>query len=105
IESFGPYQYRDFVYAGDVVDAVYHAVAYDKAVNRKINIGSGKGIQIREILNIVCEIFPDAKWIEKKADFNMYDSIADITLARILLDFNPHDSREFMKKIIIEEMI
>lgn len=104
IESFGPYQYRDFIYAGDVAEAVYHAVAYEKSVNRVINIGSGKGIQIREILNMVCELFPNAKWEEKQADFTMYDSIADITLARILLDFEPHNSNEFMKRIITEEM-
>jgi len=89
IESFGPFQYRDFIYAGDVAEAVYRSIAYDKAVNRIINIGSGKGIQIREILDIVCEMFPSAHWVEKKAEFTMYDSIADITLARILLDFNP----------------
>jgi UDP-glucose 4-epimerase len=105
IESFGPFQYRDFVYAGDVVEAVYRAVAYEKAVNRTINIGSGRGIQIREILNMVCEIFPQAKWIEKKADFDMYDSIADITLARILLDFEPQNTKEFMREIIKNEMI
>ena len=35
----------------------------------------------------------------------MYDSIADITLAKILLDFKPHSSKEFMKKIILKEMI
>lgn len=105
IDSFGPFQYRDFVYSGDVAEAVYRAVAYDKAINRIINIGSGRGMQIREILEIVCEIYPEAKWREMKADFTMYDSIADITLARILLDFSPHNSREFMKKIIEEEML
>ena len=105
IESFGPFQYRDFIYAGDLVEAVYRAVAYEKSVNRTINIGSGKGIQIRDILNTVCELFPEAKWVEKKADFDMYDSIADITLARILLDFEPHNDKGFMKKIIKEEMI
>ncbi len=105
IESYGPFQYRDFIYAGDVAEAVYRAVAYDKSINRIINIGSGNGIQIRDILNIVCEIFPNTKWEEKKAEFTMYDSIADITLAKILLDFQPHSSQEFMKKIIENEMI
>ena len=105
IESFGPFQYRDFIYAGDVAEAVYNAVAYEKSVNRIINIGSGGGIQIREILNMVCELFPNAKWEEKPANFTMYDSIADITLARILLDFNPQNSREFMKSVIENEMI
>ena len=105
IESFGPYQYRDFVYAGDVAEAMFRAAVYDKAINRIVNIGSGRGTQIREILDIVCELFPSAQWKEVKTNFVMYDSIADITLARILLDFEPHSSPEFMKKVIVEEMI
>lgn len=105
INSFGPFQYRDFVYSGDVAEAVYRAVAYGKAVNRIINIGSGKGLQIREILEIICDIYPCTKWQELQADFTMYDSIADITLAKILLDFKPNDSRVFLKNIITEEMI
>jgi UDP-glucose 4-epimerase len=105
IDSFGPFQYRDFIYAGDVAEAVFRSVAYDKSVNRIINIGSGRGIQIREILNMVCEIYPQAKWEEKPANFTMYDSIADITLARILLDFEPRNSKEFMKSVIEREMI
>lgn len=64
-----------------------------------------RSVQIRDILNLVCELHPEAKWTEKKADFNMYDSIADITLAKILLDFEPHTSPDFMKKVILEEMI
>lgn len=105
IESFGPYQYRDFVYTGDVAEAIYRAVTYEKATNKVINIGSGQGVQIRGILDLVCEIFPKAKWVEKKAGFTMYDSIADVTLAKILLDFKPHTSTDFMKKIIMEEMV
>lgn len=105
ILSFGPFQYRDFIYAGDVAEAVYKAVAYDKAVNRIINIGSGKGIQIREILKIICEIVPEARWKEVKSQYPLYDSIADITLAKILLDFEPHASTDFLKHVIETEMI
>jgi len=105
IESFGPYQYRDFIYAGDVAQALYQAAMYRKAANRTINIGSGEGTQISEILDLVCEVFPQAKWVGKKAEFPICDSIADITLAKILLDFTPHSSRDFMKEIIMEEMV
>jgi len=104
IESFGPYQYRDFIYAGDVAEAMYRAVMNEKTNNRVVNIGSGQATQIRDILDLICEIFPQAKCKEKKAKFTMYDSIADITLAKILLDFNPHSSRDFMKNVIMEEM-
>lgn len=105
IESYGAHQYRDFVYAGDLTEALYNATLYDKINNRTVNIGSGKGIQILEILDMVCEMFPQAKWVSKKAQFTMYDSIADITLASILIDFKPHDTKEFMKEIIKKEMV
>lgn len=105
IESFGPYQYRDFVYAGDVAEAMYRAAIYEKVNNRAVNVGSGRGVQIRELLDLICGIFPKAKWVEIKAKFTMYDSIADITLAKILLDFKPHDTLEFMKEIIKKEMM
>ena len=105
IESFGPFQYRDFIYGADVAEAIYRAVVYDKAMNRTINIGSGRGVQIREILEMIRSLFPRARWKEVKTSYTMYDSIADITLARILLDFEPHASREFLAQIIREEMM
>ena len=105
IQSFGPYQYRDFVYAGDVAEAIHKAAIYEKVNNRIVNIGSGKGMQIRELLDLICEIFPNARWEGVKERFTMYDSIADVTLAKILIDFEPHASREFMKEIIKKEMM
>lgn len=103
IESFGSEQYRDMVYAGDVVDALYKAATSDKANNRIINIGSGQGTQISTILNMVCGNLPGAKWVSIKAPFTRYDSIADITLAKILLDFEPR-GKDFLKGFIEEEI-
>ena len=101
IELFGPYQFRDFVYAGDVAEALFQSIIYEKANNKTINIGSGNAIQIKELVELICnEIFPGAKWTYRKSEFVMYDSIADITLARILLNFKPHTSKSFMKKIL-----
>jgi nucleoside-diphosphate-sugar epimerase len=105
IKSFGPHQYRDFVYANDVAEAFFKSAMYEKAENRIINIGSGKGVQIKEILDLVCELYPGAKWVHEKKEFPMYDSIADITLAKILLDFEPHTSIEFIRKVIEKEMM
>ncbi|MBL7124616.1 MAG: NAD(P)-dependent oxidoreductase [Dehalococcoidales bacterium] len=105
IESFAPHQYRDFIYVGDVAEALYKAAIYEKATNRIVNVGSGQGWQITEILDLICEIFPEAKWVRTKRELVTYDSILDITLAKILLDFEPHTSRDFMKKVIMEEMV
>ena len=71
---------------------------YEKANNRTINIGSGRGTQIREILELICEIYPETKWVHEKGNLVLYDSIADITLAKKLLDYRPHASKEFIKK-------
>ncbi len=104
IESFGPRQYRDFVYTGDVAEAFYRAAIYDKTTDRTVNIGTGVGTQIWDILDLVCELYPQARWVEVKRPFTMYDSIADTTLAHILLGLEPSASREFMKKVIQEEI-
>jgi len=105
IEGFGLHQYRDFVYAGDVAEVFLKSALYKKVNNKTINVGSGGGTQIKEILDLVCEIHPQTKCIQKKGELTAYDSIADITLAKTLLDYNPHVSREFMRKIITEEML
>lgn len=105
IKCFGLHQCRDFVYAGDVAEAFYKSAVYEKANNRIINIGSGIGTQIKEILELICEIYPATKWIQEKVSFVLYDSIANITLAKKLLNYRPHASKEFVKKIIMEEMI
>jgi UDP-glucose 4-epimerase len=101
IELFGPHQFRDFVYAGDVAEALFQSIIHEKANNKTINIGSGNAIQIKELVELICnEIFPGTKWTYRKSEFVMYDSIADITLSKILLNFKPHNSKTFMKKIL-----
>lgn len=105
IQSFGPHQYRDFVYAGDVAESLFRATIYEKAVNHVINVGSGRGTRISDILDIVCELFPEARWHEVEREFSMYDSIADINLAQTLLDLNPQSSEQSMRRIILEEMM
>lgn len=105
IEIFGAEQCRDFVYAGDVADAFYSSIIREEANKKIINIGSGKGIKIKEILQMVQKIFPNAKVIFKESKFVEYDSIADISLARALLDFRPQTSKKMMEKIIKEEIV
>jgi len=104
IEVFGAEQYRDFVYAEDVADAFYSSIIREAANKKIINIGSGKGIKISEILQMVCRIYPKVKVILKESKLIEYDSIADISLAKVMLNFSPRTSGKFMEKIIKEEM-
>lgn len=93
IKVFGAHQFRDFVWAGDVAKAMFEASVLEKTDNKIINIGSGHGYQIKEILEIIKEIYPKTTWSYQKANFQVYDSIADITLAKLLLNFKPRASK------------
>jgi len=105
IEVFGVEQYRDFVHAGDVADAFYSSIIREAANRKIINIGSGKGIKIKEILQMVHKIYPNAKVVSKESKLVEYDSVADISLAKALLNFRPQTSKKFMEKIIKEEIV
>ena len=103
---FGAEQARDFVYAGDVVDAFIRALDSSKSCeNMTLNIGSGTRRTVRDIVQLVQEMYT-----ELVAEFDvgdpdsLYDSVADISLARKLLGWKPEDSPEFMAAVIRREM-
>ena len=106
ITVFGADQKRDFIYAGDVAKAFKAAILSDALRNKTINIGSGKGRTIRHVVEMMKELLPNLKVVYKEIpEMTPYDSVADITLARNLLDFEPHTEDEFFKKVVKEEMI
>jgi len=49
-------QTRDFVYVGDVVRAHMLAIEKDEAVGHVFNIGSGKGISIKELAELIIDM-------------------------------------------------
>jgi GDP-L-fucose synthase len=52
---------RDFVFADDVADGML--IVVDSQILEPINIGSGTGIKISEVVGILKQIFPDKKVI------------------------------------------
>ena len=106
LEVQGTGQLRDFVYAGDVVDAIVKVIEGDTGEHRVINIGSGQGMPIQRVLSLVNELYPHLRIIHRDGlTTGYYDSQADITLATSLLDWSPSAGTEFMKKVIKREMI
>jgi len=103
IKVFGADQTRDFVYASDVADAFYASSIYKGAVNRIINIGSGEGTSIKEILEWVDWVYPCSVTYEPSPLIE-YDSIADISLAKALLDFWVKMPKKNIKDIIRSEI-
>ena len=104
IKVFGADQTRDFVYASDVANAFYNSLVNEEANNKIINIGSGEGTTIREILSWINEIYPCSVTYEPSPLIE-YDSIADISLAKALLDFSPKIVKSFIKETVRSEML
>jgi len=105
IQVFGADQLRDFVHAVDVAEAFYCSSIYKGAINKTINIGSGEGTTIEEILQWMTEIYPNIIIEYKKSPLVTYDSVADISLAKALLDFWIKMPKRSIKEIIKSEMV
>jgi UDP-glucose 4-epimerase len=86
---------RDFIYVGDIVTANIDAMNYNGNLESKtINIGSGSNITIKEIADLISnnQVHIDTRSGEAE------NTLADITIARNLLDFNPKtDVKEWIK--------
>jgi len=103
IHGFGRDQLRDFVDAGDVAEAFRLAATQSDVVDKIINIGSGQGIRISELAAMIAKAVPGTQIeFEEKPDFIPYHAVADVTLARKLLAFQPTPGREVVKKLIGE---
>jgi nucleoside-diphosphate-sugar epimerase len=59
LSVFGAEQLRDFVYAGDVLDALTRVIEVPAACDRVLNIGSSEGLTIREVIGLVREVCPE----------------------------------------------
>ena len=81
---------RDFVYIQDVVDAIIKAIEHSE-VTGEINIGSGVGTSINELLEQI-EMLTGKKisreYLEKRA-FDVPSNVLDNTRAKKLLNWEP----------------
>ena len=86
---------RDFIYVGDIVTANIDAMNYEGNLESKtINIGSGSNITIKEIADLISnnKVHIDPRPGEAE------NTLADITIAKILLNFNPKtDVKDWIK--------
>lgn len=91
---------RDFVFINDVIDAIVKSGNTSKINGEIINIGSGKYYSIKEILDLVFELFNNKPEIifdvSKKREFDIIEiqPFADIEKANNLLNWTPKYSIE-----------
>jgi UDP-glucose 4-epimerase len=81
---------RDYVYIGDIVNALYLAAKYD-GEPRIFNIGAGQGHSINDIINIIKSMTRQSlkmKFLPNRP-FDVPVNVLDISRARMHLDWQP----------------
>ena len=84
-------QTRDFTFVANVVEANVLAAVAPQAVGHAINIGCGEQISLNNVLRIAGELLRvtvEAEYRDPRPG-DVRDSLADISLARKLLDYKP----------------
>jgi UDP-glucose 4-epimerase len=87
-------QYRDFVYVADVVQANLLAAYRDNIAGAVINVGTGSSVTVNSLWENISE-FAGVEGEPERAEErpgDIRDSVADISRARELLDYEPHYS-------------
>ena len=84
-------QTRDFTYIANVVQANLLAATSTKAVGHALNIGCGEQISLNTVLRLAGELLAVTPEIDYRAPRpgDVRASLADISLARQLLDYQP----------------
>jgi UDP-glucose 4-epimerase len=84
-------QSRDFVYVGDVVRANLLAAESTKAVGQTMNIASGRQYSLLQVVAAINGVLGSkiSPVLAEPRVGDVRDSLADISLARALLDYEP----------------
>ena len=85
-------QTRDFTYVDNVVDGVLRAATAPHVSGRVINVATGSRISINHLYRTLQQIldFPHPPQYADPRPGDVRDSLADLTLARDLLGYEPH---------------
>lgn len=85
-------QYRDFIYIDDVIEAIIKILKSNRIKGKILNIGSGKGTQIKKIIKkiqtLVKKGFPQFGKIKLRKEEN-YKTFPNIKRAKSLLSWKP----------------
>ncbi len=94
---------RDFIYSKDVAEGMMLAV--EKGINVPVNLGSGSGVTIKQITEVIAKSLPNGPmkivWDKSKPKGDA-KRLMDITRAKKLLGFKPKYSLEEGIKETIE---
>jgi UDP-glucose 4-epimerase len=96
----GGEQLRDFIHLNSVVEAFTQSLGNAAAYNKIINVGSGLGISINQIAEMIREVFPNTEAVYGAPQNGEYSIYADISKMRTLLGCEAMDPRLHIPKFI-----
>lgn len=89
-EESGMDQKLEFIYVKDVVAAIWLALRSRESIGEIINIGAGKLTSMREIVDVLTNIFPNVSIEIGSGDFGYKETAPlDCTKAESILKFTP----------------
>lgn len=85
---------RDLVFVDDVAAAILQVLSHPNARGQIMNVGTGVGVTIREMINSLCDVLrrprADVEIVEEAGTVgDPFSNIADITQMRQVLAFEP----------------
>lgn len=101
VNLYGEKQKRDLIHLADVADVFVHVLEQDSVFDI-LNVGTGKGRSIKEIVELVREYFPGLLVKYGGYGGTLYDSVADITKIQNRIAFCPDDSEDKLRQVIME---
>jgi UDP-glucose 4-epimerase len=78
-------QLRDFVFLDDVVKAFVRSLNGATSYKKTVNVGSGVGVSIKEIVKMIKQRFPSVKVLFKPPHKGEYSIYADVSRMKSLL--------------------
>jgi len=102
VQIRGGSQLRDFVFLKDVVNAFANAVNTSKGKNETINVGSGTGVSINEVAEMVKQHFPQLQINHEASNGGEYSIYADISRMKDNWNITPTPPSTGIPKFIKE---
>jgi UDP-glucose 4-epimerase len=95
---------RDFVYVGDVVDAIMLCLEGRVAVGEVFNVGTGKATSVDELAKTVLELVPSGRGVvyDKPRVGDIKSSYADVSEAERVLGFRAKTGLRDGLRVLIE---
>jgi UDP-glucose 4-epimerase len=100
----GGEQVRDFVHVQDVIEAFLRSLDNRATLDRIINVGSGVGVSIDEIAQLVVQSFPGIEVEHHPLNEKAHSHFADVSRMRTLLSMNPINPKKGIPAFIKECM-